>query len=45
MSEATAAKRGLPVRIQMRHTAHFVDELAARHEAAVGRLLPLSSPR
>ena len=43
MSEAPAAKRGLPVRVKMRHTAHFVDELAARHEAAVGRLLPLSS--
>jgi len=43
VSEATAAKRGLPVRVKMRHTAHFVDELAARHEAAVGRLLPLSS--
>lgn len=43
MSEATAAKRGLPVRVKMRHTAHFVDELAARSEAAVGRLLPLSS--
>ncbi|KAB2967458.1 MAG: ParB/RepB/Spo0J family partition protein [Thermoanaerobaculia bacterium] len=43
MSEATAAKRGLPVRVKMRHTAHFVDEFAARHEAAVGRLLPLSS--
>lgn len=43
MSEATAAKRGLPVRIKMRHSAHFVDELTTRHEAAVGRLLPLSS--
>ena len=43
MSEATAAKRGLPVRVKMRHTAHFVDELAARHETPVGRLLPLSS--
>jgi ParB family chromosome partitioning protein len=27
----------------MRHTAHFVDELTARHETPVGRLLPLSS--
>lgn len=43
MSEAPAAKRGLPVRVKMRHTAHFVDELAARHETPVGRLLPLSS--
>lgn len=43
MSEATAAKRGLPVRVKMRHSAHFVDELTARHETPVGRLLPLSS--
>lgn len=43
MSEATTAKRGLPVRVKMRHSAHFVDELAARHETPVGRLLPLSS--
>lgn len=43
MSEATAAKRGLPVRVKMRHSAHFVDELAARNETAIGRLLPLSS--
>ena len=45
MSDATAAKRGLPVRVKMRHTAHFVDELTTRHEAPVGRLLPLSSIR
>jgi len=43
VSEATTAKRGLPVRVKMRHSAHFVDELAARHETPVGRLLPLSS--
>ena len=43
MSESSAAKRGLPVRVKMRHTAHFVDELAGRHEAPVGRLVPLSS--
>lgn len=43
MSESPAAKRGLPVRVKMRHSAHFVDELAARHETPVGRLLPLSS--
>jgi ParB family chromosome partitioning protein len=29
----------------MRHSSHFVDELAIRHEAPVGRLLPLSSIR
>jgi len=27
----------------MRHSAHFVDELTTRHEAPVGRLLPLSA--
>ncbi|MGE0639142.1 MAG: ParB/RepB/Spo0J family partition protein [Thermoanaerobaculia bacterium] len=42
MSEA-AAKRGLPIRVKMRHGAHFVDELSQRHEAPVGKLLPLSS--
>lgn len=45
MSDAAAAKRGLPVRVKMRHSAHFVDELTTRHEAPVGRLLPLSSIR
>ena len=46
MSEtSTAAKRGLPVRVKMRHGAHFVDELASRNESTVGKLLPLSSLR
>ncbi|MBP7587651.1 MAG: ParB/RepB/Spo0J family partition protein [Thermoanaerobaculia bacterium] len=46
MSEATATtKRGLPLRVKMRHGAHFVDELASRNESTVGRLLPLSSLR
>ncbi len=45
MSEAGAAKRGLPLRVKMRHGAHFVDELASRNESAVGALLPLSSIR
>lgn len=45
MSEATSAKRGLPLRVKMRHGAHFVDELANRNESSVGRLLPLSSLR
>lgn len=43
MSEPTTAKRGLPLRVKMRHNAHFVDELANRHESPVGRLLPLSA--
>ena len=45
MSDTSAAKKGLPVRVKMRHTSHFVDELTTRHEAPVGRLLPLSSIR
>lgn len=43
MSEPGTAKRGLPVRVKMRHTAHFVDELTSRDRAAVGRLIPLSA--
>jgi ParB family chromosome partitioning protein len=36
-------KRGLPVRVKMRHEAHFVEELAARSEAPVGKMVPLSA--
>lgn len=36
-------KRGLPMRVKMRHDTHFIDELAARHEVPVGRMMPLSS--
>jgi len=43
VSETNAAKRGLPLRVKMRHSSHFVDELTARHEAPVGKLVPLSS--
>lgn len=43
MSEPIASKRGLPLRVKMRHSSHFVDELSARHETAVGRMVPLSS--
>ena len=45
MSDPGSAKRGLPLRVKMRHGAHFVDELAARHEAPVGKLVPLSAIR
>ena len=38
-----ARKRGLPVRVKMRHDTHFVEELTARHEAPVGRMIPLSA--
>lgn len=43
MSDPSSAKRGLPLRVKMRHSSHFVDELAHRHETPVGRMLPLSS--
>lgn len=43
MPEASPSKKGLPLRVKMRHSAHFVDELTSRHETPVGRLLPLSS--
>ena len=43
MSEPTAKKRGLPIRVKMRHEPHFVEELAGRHEAPVGRMAPLSA--
>lgn len=43
MSEVTAKRKGLPVRVKMRHQSHFVDELAARHDAPVGKMVPLSS--
>ena len=39
----TSARRGLPVRVKMRHDQHFVEELTARGpEEAVGRMLPLA---
>lgn len=36
-------KRGLPMRVKMRHDTHFVEELTTRHELPVGRMLPLAS--
>ncbi|MEM7050686.1 MAG: ParB/RepB/Spo0J family partition protein [Acidobacteriota bacterium] len=43
MAEPTTKKRGLPGRVKMRHSQHFVDELTARHETPVGRMLPLAA--
>ncbi len=41
MSRASA-KRGLPVRVKMRHDQHFVEELTARSpDESIGRMLPL----
>ena len=36
-------RRGLPSKVRMRHSQHFVEELAARSEQSVGRLLAISS--
>jgi len=43
VSDPIARKRGLPVRVKMRHDNHFVEELTARHETPVGRMIPLSA--
>lgn len=45
MSDAATLnkRRGLPLRVKMRHEPHFVEELAGRHETAVGKLVPLSA--
>ena len=43
MSEPNSKRRGLPIRVKMRHEAHFVEELAGRHEAALGKMVPLSA--
>lgn len=42
MSELSK-KRGLPLQVKMRHDTHFVEELAARHETPVGRMIPLAA--
>jgi ParB family chromosome partitioning protein len=38
-----ARKRGLPQRVKMRHDTHFVEELTARNETPVGKMVPLST--
>jgi ParB family transcriptional regulator, chromosome partitioning protein len=43
VSDPVARKRGLPVRVKMRHDTHFVEELTARHETPVGKMIPLSA--
>jgi ParB family chromosome partitioning protein len=43
VSDPAARKRGLPVRVKMRHDNHFVEELTARHETPVGKMIPLSA--
>jgi ParB family chromosome partitioning protein len=36
-------KRGLPMQVKMRHDTHFVEELAARGETPIGKMVPLSA--
>jgi ParB family transcriptional regulator, chromosome partitioning protein len=43
VSDPSSRKRGLPLRVKMRHDTHFVEELSARHETPIGRMVPLSS--
>jgi ParB family chromosome partitioning protein len=43
LAEATSKKRGLPMRVKMRHDNHFVEELTTRHETPIGKMVPLSS--
>ncbi len=43
MSKAEAKRRGLPKRAGMRHRSHFVEELTARNETPVGKMVPLSA--
>jgi ParB family transcriptional regulator, chromosome partitioning protein len=35
------SKRGLPTGLQMRHDAHYVEELSQHQPAAVGRMIPV----
>lgn len=43
MSNTESKKRGLPLRVKMRHDNHFVEELTSRHETPVGKMVPLSA--
>ncbi len=43
MSEPSRKRGGLPGRVKMRHEPHFVEELTARHETPVGKMIPLST--
>ncbi len=43
MSDPARKRGGLPMRVKMRHDTHFVEELTARHETPVGKMIPLSA--
>ncbi|MEL7061453.1 MAG: ParB/RepB/Spo0J family partition protein [Acidobacteriota bacterium] len=42
-SSSSSKKRGLPKRVKMRHSSHFVEELAQRDHTPVGRFVPIAS--
>jgi len=42
VSEVIGRRKGLPQRVKMRHNHHFVDELTARNETPVGKMVPLA---
>ena len=42
-SRSTKRKRGLPEQVRMRHSRHFVEQLAERSEPSIGRMLALAS--
>jgi ParB family transcriptional regulator, chromosome partitioning protein len=43
VSDPSRKRGGLPMRVKMRHDNHFVEELTARHETPVGKMVPLSA--
>ena len=43
MSKSATSRRGLPKRVRMRHNSHFVDELTARNETPIGKMVPLAA--
>jgi ParB family chromosome partitioning protein len=43
VSDPARKRGGLPMRVKMRHDNHFVEELTARHEVPVGKMIPLSA--
>lgn len=42
MSEPMPRRKGLPQQIKMRHSHHFVDELAKRSETPIGKLVAIA---
>jgi ParB family chromosome partitioning protein len=43
VSEVAKKRGGLPLRVKMRHDTHFVEELTARNDTPVGKMIPLSA--